>query len=142
MALTVIKSSGTNFVGNVSFDVANLYNGLIPPISCNDISLYFDGSKAVFTLAVDYNSISNVVDSRDVQVIINGQILSPYVTQYTWPWIVDYDSFRGYKVSGSNLIIYNAPGVGDQAVVTITNTSANKQTRRYPFSATTIALGD
>ena len=142
MALTVIKSSGTNFVGNESLNVATLYNGLIPPIVCNDISYYFDGAKAVFTLAVDYTSISTVVDSKDVHVTINGQILSPYVAQRTWPWIVDYDSFRGYKVNGSNLIIYNAPGVGDQAVVTITNTSATIQTRRYPFSATTIALGD
>jgi hypothetical protein len=87
-------------------------------------------------------TISTVVDSKDVQVSLNGFLLAPYVTTYSWPWIVEYDSFKGFRVSGSNLIIYNAPGIGDQATVIIASTSASKQYRRYPFSATTIALGD
>jgi hypothetical protein len=142
MALTVIKSSGTNFVGNVATNVATLYSGYIPPIVVNDISSQFDGTKANFTLQVDMTTISTVVDSKDVQVSLNGFLLAPYVTTYSWPWIVEYDSFKGFRVSGSNLIIYNAPGIGDQATVIIASTSASKQYRRYPFSATTIALGD
>jgi hypothetical protein len=141
MALTVIKSSGTNFVGN-NVNVATLYGGNIPPIVLNDISTQFDGVKAVFTLKQDQTAISTVVDSKDVQVTLNGLVLAPYVTQRTWPWITPYDSYKVFRVSGSNLIIYNPPGVGDQATVTIVSTSAGTQYRRYPYSATTIALGD
>ena len=141
MALTVIKSSGTNFTGN-TVNIATIYGGNIPPIVLNDISSYFDGAKAVFTLQQDYTTISTVVDSKDVQVTVNGQILAPYVAQITHPWITPYDSYKGFRVVGSNLIIYNAPAVSDQATVTIVSTSSSKQYRKYPFSATTIALGD
>jgi hypothetical protein len=141
MALTVIKSSGVNLSAN-AVTIGTLYRGNLP-IVCNDVSTQFDGVKAVFPLKQDQTSINTVVDSRDVQVTLNGQILAPYVKELTYPWIVEYDSYKGFRVSNNgNLIIYNAPTVGDQAVVMITSTSQSIQTRRYPFSATTIALGD
>jgi hypothetical protein len=141
MSLTLIKSTGTNFTAN-TVSIATNYNGNIPPIVVNDISTQFNGSTAVFALKQDYNTISGVVDSKDVEVAINGQYLAPYVTELRWPWITPYDAFRGFRINGSNLIIYNAPGVGDTAVVKIVNTSQTVQKRRYPFSASTIALGD
>ena len=140
MALTVIKSTGTDFSSN-TVTINTLYRGNLP-IVCNDISTQFDGVKAVFTLWQDQTSINTVVDSKDVQVTLNGQILAPYVTELRYPWISEYDSYTGFRVNSSNLIIYNSPGVGDVAVVMITNTSQSKQYRRYPYSATTIALGD
>lgn len=141
MALTVIPSSGVNLSSN-SVTIDTLYRGNLP-IVCNDISTQFDGVKAVFTLKQDQSSINTVVDSKDVQVTLNGQILAPYVTELRYPWFTEYDSYKGFRVkSDGNLIIYNAPDVGDQAVVMVTSTSKSIQTRRYPFSATTIALGD
>ena len=140
MALTVIKSTGVDFTGN-TVTINTLYRGNLP-IVCNDISTQFDGRDTVFPLKQDQTSINTVVDSKDVQVTLNGQILAPYVTELRYPWIAEFDSGKGFRVSGSNLIIYNAPAVGDQAVVMIIGTSKTKQTRRYPFSATSIALGD
>lgn len=141
MALTVIKSSGTDLSTN-TITINTLYRGNLP-IVCNDISTQFDGRKAVFPLKQDQTSINTVVDSRDVQVTLNGLILAPYIKELRYPWISEYDSYKGFRVkSDGNLIIYNAPDSGDQAVVMITNTSQSVQTRKYPFSATTIALGD
>jgi len=141
MALTVIKSTGTDFLAN-TVSVTSLYNGNVPPIVCNDISTHFSGGDSVFPLTIEQTLITNIVDSKDVTVVINGQYLAPYIKENRWPWETAYDSHRGFRVVGSNLIIYNAPNVGDTAVVTITNTSKSVQTRRYPFSANTIALGD
>jgi hypothetical protein len=75
-------------------------------------------------------------------VSLNGQILSPYVKEQKFPWIAEYDSNNGYRVSGANLIIYNAPSQGDRCVVVYRNTSQSAQVRKYPYSATSIALGD
>jgi len=141
MALTKIKSTGTDLSAN-TVTIGTLFRGSLP-IVCNDISTQFDGRKAVFPLKQDQTSINTVVDSKDVQVTLNGQILAPYVNELTYPWIVEYNSYKGFRVtSNGNLIIYNAPAPGDQAVVMITGTSQSVQTRKYPFSATTIALGD
>jgi hypothetical protein len=114
----------------------------------NDISNQFTGSKSVFTLFTDQTNItsSDVVDSRNMEVIVNGLRLAPYIKQNTYPWLTPYDSFIGFRVvsdaNTANLIIYNSPAPTDQAVLTIINRSTNVQTRKYPYSATTIALGD
>jgi len=72
--------------------------------------------------------------------------LAPYIKQNTYPWLTPYDSFIGFRVvsdaNTANLIIYNSPAPTDQAIVTIINKATNVQTRKYPYSATTIALGD
>lgn len=140
MALTTIKSTGTDFTAN-TVTINTLYRGSLPQV-CNDISGYFDGMTCVFPLKVDQDYINTVTDSKDVQVVVNGQTLSPYVAQQTWPWTVEYSLYKGYRVVGANLIIYNAPDAGDTATVTVVSTSAQAQTRKYPYSASTIALGD
>lgn len=140
MALTTIKSTGTDFTAN-TVTINTLYRGSLPQV-CNDISGYFDGVTCVFPLKVDQDYINTVTDSKDVQVVVNGQTLSPYVAQQTWPWTVEYSLYKGYRVVGANLIIYNAPDAGDTATVTVVSTSAQAQTRKYPYSASTIALGD
>lgn len=141
MALTLIKSTGTDFTGN-SVSIATNYGGSIPPIVLDDISNEFDGTTCVFPLTLETVSINTIIDSKDVQVSLNGQILRPYVTEIRYPWIIEYDSYKGYRVVGGNLIIYDAPDPGDVATITIVNQSQRQQTRRYPYSATSIGLGD
>lgn len=144
MALTTIKSTSSttanSSVGNLTC-TGGLFNSSIP-IVLNDISSQFDGSKSVFSLLLDQTSINTIVDSKDVQVILNGQILAPYVQDLEYPWLTPYDSFKGYRIKDGKIIIYNAPNYGDQCVMIVRSTSQSVQTRRYPYSAATIAFGD
>ena len=114
----------------------------LTPQVLNDISNQFDGCKVVFDLRVDQTSINTTVDSKDVEVVINGLRLTPYVDTFTYPWITPYNSFRGFRVVAGKLILYNAPYRGDSSYVMLRPGSTSRQKRRYPFSATTVALGD
>lgn len=144
MALTTIKSTssttGNASIGNLTY-TGGLFNSSVP-IVLNDISTQFDGSKTVFSLLLDQTSINTITDSKDVQVILNGQILAPYVQDLEYPWLTPYDSYKGYRIKDGNIIIYNAPNYGDQCVMIVRSTSQSVQTRRYPYSATNIAFGD
>lgn len=147
MALTTIKSSGTSFTGNltvgsITADSVTTTSFSKITVICDDISGLFDSVTCVFPLTVSQTSINTVIDSRDVQVVVNGLILTPRITEVTYPWIREYDSDKGYRVVGANLIIYNPPDNGDSCMVTVTNTSPSVQLRTYPYSARTIALGD
>jgi 6-phosphogluconolactonase (cycloisomerase 2 family) len=130
---------------NVNVLYANtIYTNL--PSVLNDITNQFDNLKCVFNLKLDQANVTSIVDSKNLEVVVNGSRLSPYVKQTTYPWVVTYDSYKGYRIVSSNtqtnLIIYSAPAPGDQATVTIINNSSAPQIRKYPFSAATIALGD
>lgn len=127
MALTTIKTS-TVASANV--------------VVLNDISTQFDGSKTVFQLQLNTSDINTIVDSKDVDVVINGQISAPYVAEITYPWISTFASYKGFRIKDGNIIIFNAPNYGDQCVMIIRNSSLTAQTRRYPYTATSIALGD
>ena len=144
MALTTIKltnsTTANSNVGNLTY-TGGLFSSSVP-IVLNDISTQFDGSKTVFSLLLDQTSIHTIRDSKDVQVILNGQILAPYVSELKYPWLTPYDSYKGYRIKGGNIIIYNAPNYGDQCVMIVRSTSQSVQTRRYPYSSTTIAFGD
>jgi hypothetical protein len=112
----------------------------------NDISTQFDGVKCHFSLKVDQNAINTIVDSKDLEVIVGGLRLTPYVTTYTWPWLSPVDSFNGFRVrtfdSANYITIYNAPARGDNSSMVLKLASTTTQKRRYPFSAATIAFGD
>jgi hypothetical protein len=143
-----IQANSAYIQANAAFAQANTGGSTILPLVLNDISNQFTGSKSVFTLFTDQTNItsSDVVDSRNMEVIVNGLRLAPYIKQNTYPWLTPYDSFIGFRVvsdaNTANLIIYNSPAPTDQAIVTIINKATNVQTRKYPYSATTIALGD
>lgn len=111
-----------------------------------DISPLCDGVRAVFDLKNDQTLLSStyIVDSKDVEVIVDGRQLRPYVSQGVGPWIPAYDNqgSRSFRVRGNQLIIYNAPDVGSSVSVIVRKTSATAQVNRYPLSPTTIALGD
>lgn len=134
----------TQYGGNVE-----IYGNLITPnlnVVLNDISNQFNNVTSVFSLKNNQSNVTNIVNSKDVSVTVGGQTLAPYVTQLTWPWFVDYDSWRGFRIKSdsvsSNVIIYNSPAIGDQSSIIITDNSSTVQTRRYPFAPETIALGD
>lgn len=139
-------TNGITFVDGTR-QITAAFNPNLPSV-LNDISNQFDNLKCVFNLAVDQANVSNttIIHSGNIEVVVNGYKLSPYVKQNTYPWLVTYDSYKGYRVVSTNtqskLIIYNAPAPGEQATVSIINNSSVPQTRKYPFSAATIALGD
>jgi hypothetical protein len=121
----------------------SLLTGL--PLVFSDISNQADGVKCVFALLTDQTAVTGIVDNKDLQVVVNGRIISPYVTERTYPWI-NISISKGFAVvttgtTANQLVIYNAPDVGSQISVTQLSISASKQNRSYPYSATTIALG-
>ena len=127
-----------------------IYSNTYPTV-LDDISPQFDNVDSVFRLTNNTANVTTIVDSKNLQVVVGGQTLAPYVQQIKWPFFVEYDSWRGFRVVnsppgsgnvvvGSNVIIYNSPAVGDSCSLTIINNSATVQTRRYPFAPETIAL--
>jgi hypothetical protein len=132
MALTKIKASSIDS---------------IPVVVMDDISFQFDGDKTVFGLTLDYANIYTkmgytIVDSKDLDVSINFYPISPYVRQATYPWITTFDSYKGFRVSGDNILFYQAPSPGSHCSIIFRNRSQTAQQRRYPFHPGTIALGD
>jgi len=138
--------TGNIYAGKVFETIVSNTSTYYLPLVVSDISPQFDGQKTVFTILNDQLPVANIVDSKNVEVIVNGMRLAPYVKQNTWPWITTYDSHKGFRIVSSNVsstvTVYNAPAPGDQAVITIINSSPTPQTRKYPYSAATIALGD
>jgi hypothetical protein len=112
----------------------------------NDISNQCDGYKCVFDLKQGQTALSStyLVDSKDLQVTVDGRALAPYVDIQPWPWISTYDTngSSGFRVRENRLIIYNAPDFGSQVSVIMAKTAATRQKFRYPFSPATVALGD
>ena len=149
--LTQIKVPNTASVGavvTVQPDGTFNANGFAIPVVLDDISPQFDGDRTVFTLAIDTTAVSNVInnsilDSKDLDVSMGGQLVKPYVGQTTYPWITPYDSFRqGYRVEGDSIVFYVAPSSGSDCSIIIRNISRTIQTRRYPFTAGGVVLGD
>jgi hypothetical protein len=132
MALTKIKASSIDS---------------LPVVVMDDISFQFDGEKTVFPLSLDYANIYTkvgytIVDSKDLDVSINFYPIAPYVTQTTYPWLTTFDSYKGFRVSGDNILFYQAPAPGSYCSIIFRNRSQTAQQRRYPFHPGTIALGD
>jgi hypothetical protein len=139
--------------GNVQIGgplTANVIYSNSYPVVLDNVSNQFDNVTAVFRLTNNTANVTTITDSKNLQVTVGGQTLAPYVSEIKWPFFVEYDSWRGFRVKnsittgnvvvGSNVIIYNSPAVGDSCSLTIINNSATVQTRRYPFSPETIAL--
>lgn len=110
-----------------------------------DVHGQTDAANCVFLLRRNQVPLSDtdVEDSRDIEVIIDGEQYSPYVSQKAFAYMPIYEvDSRTFRVRENRLIIYNAPDVGANIKVVVKKTSTTPQTRRYPFSATTIGLGD
>jgi hypothetical protein len=152
IAYNDLTVSGGIVANNATFSDTVYANTIITntPSVLSDISNQFDGTKCVFNLTLDQSNVISIMDSKNLEVVVGGARLSPYVKELRFPWITPYDSFKGFRVSSQNtassvaqtLTIYNAPYQGEQAIVTIINSSSSPQTKKYPYSAATIALGD
>lgn len=157
--------SGTRVYGNLTVDTTLTIGGNVVitgnitsavfPLILNDISNQFNANRTVFALRNNQAPVTNLVDSKDLSVVVDGRPVSPYITELRYPWLTPYNSFRGFRLAqtsgnlkltttsvAQSVVIYNAPDIGQQATITQINTSATKQTRRYPYSASSIALGD
>lgn len=163
-ALTVVSSGSDTIEGDTSviLDISHTYaefiyststaNWLLKGTPTNnssvintivdDISNQFSGVTNVFNLTVNGNALNTLVDSKDLDVFVNGLKLVPYVDQVRYPWITPYDSGTGFRVNNNKLILYKAPFIGSTASLTVKSVSQSRQTQRYPFNAITIALGD
>jgi hypothetical protein len=142
----VMTIANSNTVITNTLTVATLIQGNLPLV-INDVSNQTNGATAVFALTVDQTAITSIVDSKNLEVIVGGRRLAPYVTEQRYPWITPYDSYKGFRVVSTGttaqyLVIYNAPDIGAEVIITQLNTSASKQVRKYPYSAASIALGD
>ena len=136
--ISIPANTSVGAVVTVQSDGTLAANGFALPLVMDDISPQFDGDKTVFTLAVDTLTVSNVInssilDSKDLDVAITGMVQTPYVKQLSWPWIVDYDSFKGFRVVNDTITFYNAPQPGTQASIVLRSTSQSAQQRRYPY---------
>lgn len=162
--VTVIPSSGYTIENESSIilDINHAYvefvfslqtmNWLIKstPVSSNtivnmvldDISNRFDGITNVFALTANGVALNTILDSKDLDVFINGLKVNPYIDQLRLPWLTPYDSFNGFKVVNNQLILYKAPFTSNTASLTYKSSSSTRQSQRYPFNAITIALGD
>jgi hypothetical protein len=146
--ISIPANTSVGAVVTVQSDGTLAANGFALPLVMDDISPQFDGDKTVFTLAVDTTTVSNVInssilDSKDLDVSMGGQLVKPYIGQTTYPWITPYDSFRqGYRVENDSIIFYIAPSPGSDCSIIIRNISRTIQTRRYPFTAGGVVLGD
>jgi hypothetical protein len=139
-SLPVFKVTTTEIVANLPI------TGAAGATIMAEVSGLCDGYRNVFDIKLDQTLVSStyIVDSKDLEVVVSGQQMIPYVTTAPGPWIPAFDagSSRTFRVRENRLIIYNAPEIGSQVQITVKKTSATRQRRRYPFSPTTIALGD
>lgn len=109
-------------------------------ILLDDVSGLVDSANSVFSLKINGVEVSNtyIVDSKDLEVTVDGRRLQPYTEKADFVFMPAYDAYKGFRVRENRLIIYNAPDVGSQITLVVQGTSSTKQIRRYPFSATTI----
>lgn len=104
-----------------------------------------DSNNCVFILRQNQTalSITDIKDSKDVEVTVDGEQYSAYASQraYAFMPIYEVDS-RTFRVRENRLIIYNAPDTGAKISVVVRKSSTAPYIRRYPFSAATIGFGD
>jgi hypothetical protein len=115
-------------------------------ILMTDVSNLCDGARSVFDIKNEQTIVSStyIIDSKDVEVTVNGQRLTPYTQPQPSAWISAFDSYSSkmFRVRENRLIIYNSPDVGSQVSIVVKKTASTKQQQRYPFRPATIALGD
>jgi len=119
------------------------------PVLFNDVSTQTNGQKGVFALKNNQANVAGVANSKQLQVVLNGAVQTPFVKTWVWPfWCVDV-SFKGFKVTtlgysatANSVVLYRPPAKGTQVSITQVNTATDSQLLRYPYSATTIAISD
>ena len=114
-----------------------------PTVLLDDVSGLTDSDNGVFTLKVNGVEVVNtyIVDSKDLQVTVDGKRLQPYINNADFVFMPSYDACKGFRVRENRVIIYNVPEIGSQVSLIAQPASTTKQIRRYPFSASNIGLG-
>lgn len=114
----------------------------------NDISHQFNNLQQVFRLKTNYTALTGVEygDSKDLEVVLDGRSLEPYVTEYNrlWPWLSEFDAGRtnSFRMRGANITFYKPPRVRTTVFIKINTKSASRQVRKYPLTPINIAFGD
>jgi hypothetical protein len=109
----------------------------------NDISPQFDGVCGAFDLKLDQDLVTTITDSKNLEVVVSGKKLTPYVKTLTYPWLTEYDVVKGFRVRDNKVILYNPPDIGESALLVQKSPGTTVvQTKKYPYSATTVAFGD
>jgi hypothetical protein len=114
----------------------------------NDISYQFDCLSQVFTLKTNYTALTGIeyTDSKDLEVVLDGYSLSPYITEFNrlWPWQSEFDAGRtnSFRMRGSKITFYKQPRTKTTVFIKINTKSASKQVRKYPIQPINIAFGD
>lgn len=128
------KWNGTSWVSSNSFPAVTVLD---------DVSGLTNSSNCVYTMRINGNPVLNtyIADSKDLRVTVNGKNLQPYTHDGDVMFMPVYDAYKGFRVRGNKVIIYNAPEIGSQISLVAQPISTTKQIRRYPFSATNIGLG-
>lgn len=123
-------------------------SGISPTaIVIDELANLFNGQKTSFDINFNGTPVS-VTQVQDLQVVIDGRVLIPdtKATQTSYPWMVvsTFGSLgKGYRLYNNKLVLYNAPKAGSSSYIVYRQTQPSQQSvSRYPFAATTIALGD
>jgi hypothetical protein len=110
-----------------------------------DVKGLTDAENCVFSLTLNQKLISTslLTDSRDLEVSVDGIRYYPYASQNGFAFMPVYEmNSKSFRVRENRLIIYNAPEVGSKINAVVRKVSSAASVLRYPFSATTIGLGD
>jgi hypothetical protein len=137
-SIPVFKVSTTEIVANLPI------TGVAAPQQV-DVHGQVDTTNCVFTLRQNQTALSTtyIKDSKDLEVTVDGERYTAYASQKAFAFmpLFEVDS-RTFRVRQNRLIIYNAPDIGAKISAVVRKSSTTSQVRRYPFSATTIGLGD
>jgi hypothetical protein len=125
-------------------------NDIPAPAFLNDISTQFDGRNSAFDLYTDTTAVTSLAASVNLQVVVNGLMYKPYIKEITYPWITEVNNygFRSFRLAlagatGVQQVVFSTPPKsGSDSVLMVINNNSNVQTKKYPYSAMTIALGD
>lgn len=126
----------------ISGDMQDTY---LYPLFCDSIDDFFDGSTTTFTLRVDSIPINNLVDSRNVQVYMNGFLLKPYIpsNNVAFPWDVGLIQKNGdYEIVGNKITFFMPPEMGEVTRIVIVNKNSYTRKTSNSFAPLSIALGD
>ena len=125
-------------------------NDIPAPAFLNDISRQFDGRTSNFKLYTDTTAVTTLSASVNLQVVVNGLMYKPYIKEITYPWITEITNygFRSFRLAmtgatGIQEVVFSTPPKsGSDSVLMVINNNTTVQTKKYPYSAMTIALGD
>lgn len=114
----------------------------------DDITYRLNSINQVFTLKVNGSVLSGTeyTDNKDLEVVLNGFTLTPFITHTNrlWPWMSEFDAGRSnsFRMRGAKIIFYNQPRLRNTVFIKINTKSASRQVTKYPLQPINIAFGD